>query len=378
MLPQNNRMTPEALRKIQELADAGARIIAGPRPVKSVGLHNHAEQDAAVAKLSAGLWRSGKLITGKKIPQVFAADGLAPDVNGKDLFYVHKQIDDMNVYFVANKMDQTVEQNVSFRVRSGIPELWDPETGEIRPLPEFDVKDNGTVIPLTFDPMDSYFIVFRDAPEKSSAGENFPGIGTLRELEGPWEVSFDPAWGGPEKPVVFKELTDWAQRPEQEIQWYSGTATYRRILNVKPEEIRNGRLLLDLGQVEVIARVRLNGRECGIAWKPPYRVDITDAVTPGENRLEIEVVNLWVNRMIGDEHFPLDSKWLNVETLAEWPEWMLENKPRSSGRYTFTTIKHYDAAPMIYLPPKVVTKDSELFPSGLLGPVTLKKTENQK
>ena len=104
--------------------------------------------------------------------------------------------------------------------------------------------------------------------------------------------------------------------------------------------------------------MRRNGQECGIAWKPPYRVDISAAVRAGENRLEVAVVNLWVNRMIGDEQLPLDGKWKDFETLLEWPEWFKTGTPRPSGRYTFTTARHYQ-------------KDSPLVSSGLLGPVTL-------
>jgi hypothetical protein len=115
---------------------------------------------------------------------------------------------------------------------------------------------------------------------------------------------------------------------------------------------------LDLGAVEVMARIRLNGKDCGIAWKPPYRVDITDAIRAGSNDLEISVVNLWINRMIGDEQLPLDANWKDFETLLEWPDWFKNGKPRPSGGYTFSSCRHYK-------------KDSPLVPSGLLGPVTI-------
>jgi len=112
----------------------------------------------------------------------------------------------------------------------------------------------------------------------------------------------------------------------------------------------------------VMAKVRLNGKECGIAWKPPYRVDISRAARAGDNSLEIAVVNLWVNRLIGDEQLPLDGNWKDFETLLEWPEWFKNGTPRPSGRYTFTSARHYK-------------KDSPLFPSGLLGPVTLQSSD---
>jgi hypothetical protein len=107
-----------------------------------------------------------------------------------------------------------------------------------------------------------------------------------------------------------------------------------------------------------MARVTLNGKKCGIAWKPPYGVDIRDALRPGRNELEIEVVNTWVNRMIGDEQLPLDAQWKDWETLLEWPEWFEKGEKSPTGRYTFTTARHYG-------------KDSPLMPSGLLGPVRI-------
>ncbi|MBM3888982.1 MAG: hypothetical protein FJ388_07620 [Verrucomicrobia bacterium] len=112
-----------------------------------------------------------------------------------------------------------------------------------------------------------------------------------------------------------------------------------------------------------MAEVRLNGRDLGILWKPPFRVEITDALKQGENTLEIKVVNLWVNRLIGDEQYPDDCAWRKNGVLEEWPAWLLEGRPRPvTNRITFTTWKHWH-------------KNDKLLPSGLLGPVTLQTTE---
>jgi hypothetical protein len=116
-----------------------------------------------------------------------------------------------------------------------------------------------------------------------------------------------------------------------------------------------------IDKVEGAARVKVNGKDCGIAWKPPYQVDVTHALRPGSNTLEIEVANTWNNRLIGDEQLPLDSKWKDPETLLEWPEWFKKGSPRPSGRFTFTTNRHYK-------------KSSPLQPAGLLGPVKLMAT----
>lgn len=371
-LPGVNRFSPALLAKVKELADAGARLVAGPQPVAAMGLAGYPESGRETARLGKELWASGKLITGKRIGEVFAADGLKPDFEGDGLAYLHRRSGGSDIYFVANLTEQSFERLCMFRIADKRPELWNPETGEIRFLSLFDVKDGRTTVSLPFSPMQSWFVVFR---EKGSVGiqnsaKNFPEWKTAMEIAGPWQVTFDPKWGGPAKPVTFDTLVDWSKHPDSAIRYYSGTAVYRTTFESKIQNSKS-KISLDLGSVEVMARVRVNGKACGVAWKPPYAVDITAAARAGENAVEIDVVNLWINRMIGDEQLPEDAKWLNGETLAEWPEWMRAGQPRPSGRYTFTTIKHYDAASQVSLPPRLITKDSQPFPSGLLGPVTL-------
>jgi hypothetical protein len=192
----------------------------------------------------------------------------------------------------------------------------------------------------------------------SSGGDIAPPV-DVATLAGPWEVSFDPEWGGPER-IVFDRLEDWTQRPEDGIRFYSGTADYRKTFDLPSSAAaEGGGLWLDLGEVRNIASVRLNGREIGVVWCAPWRIEITDAVKYKANRLEIRVANLWPNRLIGDEREPPDAEYARGGPLVRWPEWLLEGKPRPSpGRRTFTTWKHFAA-------------DSPLLPSGLLGPVRL-------
>ena len=180
------------------------------------------------------------------------------------------------------------------------------------------------------------------------------------EIDGPWQVSFDPKWGGP-KQAAFEQLKDWAEREEDGIRYYSGTAVYRKTFTYSPSPGKP-RVLLDLGSVEVIAEVRLNGKDLGTLWKPPYRVDVTDAIRPGANALEVKVVNLWINRMIGDEQLPEDSDRNSNGTLRNWPEWLQEGKPSPTGRYTFTSWRLWK-------------KDDPLAPSGLIGPVRLESVD---
>ena len=179
------------------------------------------------------------------------------------------------------------------------------------------------------------------------------------EIAGPWKVAFPPNLGAPPA-ATFDKLVSWPQRPEDGIRHFSGTATYTRDFNVSAASLGPGReAWLDLGDVQVIAEVRLNGQDLGILWKPPFRLNATAALKPGANRLEVRVTNLWPNRMIGDERLPDSTRWGRRGLIGRWPDWLLKGEPRPDGRVTFCTRKAY-------------TKNDPLLPSGLLGPVRLR------
>lgn len=359
-LPDTDRMTLALARKIRELVEGGARVIGGKRLTGVPGLTDFPRGDAEIERIAASLWDADRVVSGKTVTEIFAQDRLEPDFEGADLQYIHRRVGEVDIYFVSHQENRPIDLPCTFRVAGKLPELWDPESGEIRGLPEFAESDGRITVPLRFEPMQSWFVVFRKNGRRAppDAGtKNFLSPSERTTLAGSWQVSFDPKWGGPDQPVTFTELTDWSKHADPRIHYYSGTAVYRTTFQSKIQDLKST-IFLDLGAVEVMARVQLNGKDCGIAWKPPYRVDICSATRPGENELEISVVNLWINRLIGDEQLPLDGNWKDFETLLEWPDWFTSGKPRSSGRSTFTSCRHY-------------TKDSPLVPSGLLGPVTL-------
>jgi hypothetical protein len=285
-------------------------------------------------------------------------------------------VDETDIYFVANPEPSTLEVSCSFRIPGGVPEIWNPETGEIRALPAYHAAGGRLSTTLRFDPFQSWFVVFRKKTAlKPARGENFPDYHPVEEISGSWQVSFDSRWGGPAKPVRFDTLTDWSKNALDGIKYYSGTAIYSKDFTVEPSLLsEGGELWLDLGRVEVIAHVRVNGKDCGTAWKPPYRVAVSGALRGGNNRLEVEVVNLWPNRMIGDARlYPEDCQWQGGRTLKEWPEWFLKNLPRPSGRYSFETNKHYSKDGPIY------SKDGDgMTASGLLGPVSIFRETKSK
>ena len=152
-----------------------------------------------------------------------------------------------------------------------------------------------------------------------------------------WEVEFEPAWGGPGK-ISLDSLLSWHEFPDSGVQYYSGRAVYRNTLRVdSASPLPEGEVMLDLGRVEVAAEVKINGKPAGIVWRPPYQVSIGRLLTPGENTLEIAVVNLWINRQIGDEFLPEDSDRNANGTLKAWPDWLAKGQPSPAGRRTFTS-----------------------------------------
>jgi hypothetical protein len=308
VLPASDRMTPMVLRKIQELVKAGATVVGPTKPVKSPSLSG---ADAEVQSLADALPIWGKPLA-FDVPPDF-------DAGGADLTFIHRSAGEAEIYFVSNQKHQEADANCIFRVAGKAPELWDPDTGQIEPAP-FTVQDGRTSVPLHFDPAGSVFVVFRKPGTSAPAAK--PATKEIA-IAGPWQVKFG------DKSVAFEKLTDWTKSADADIKFFSGTATYAA-------EFEMGDLkspvFLDLGLVKEIAEVTLNGQSLGTLWKPPFRVDLTRALKPGRNRLEVQITNLWPNRLIGD---------LN------------ENK-----QHTWTVIKPFK-------------KDSPLLPSGLLGPVRL-------
>jgi hypothetical protein len=599
VLPNSTWMTPRLAHIVRDLAAAGATIIA-PRPAKSPSLSDYPAADAEVRAVAAQVWGSGageqvfgkgKVIPNRPVEEVLAAMGVKPDcaaiTGGARLAFVHRVVDNVDVYFVSNQktLPDTVE--CAFRVAGKLPELWDAETGQMQPAPLWRVEDGRTVVTLSLEQAGSVFVVFRkeatpqndalvkltykttesstrhlprlelrsarygafslgksgmvdvtdevaaqvkegrlrvtasndlggdpaanvvkemrvdyacdgktnrvsvlehnilELPAKGETGpvrvvravyghfkkdlkelpsikpvdvtarlasliqdqmltarvdnelaggdptpmvpkelrvdytldgvpqqvtvqENQelrlpedawallppgprvslaqgslvlavaePGTYTFStatgrektvvissvpkpvEITGPWAVAFPVGRGAPAQ-ATFERLISWPEHADAGIRYFSGTAVYRKTVTIPAENLGANRILeLDLGRVQVIAEVRLNGKDLGILWKAPFRVDVTGAAKAGDNELEVRVTNLWPNRLIGDEQYPDDCEWTGI-SLKGWPDWMVKGEPRPvPQRVTFTTWKHWH-------------KDSPLQPSGLIGPVVLR------
>jgi hypothetical protein len=178
------------------------------------------------------------------------------------------------------------------------------------------------------------------------------------DISGPWDLTFPPNRGAPGH-VTLDRLVSWSDHADPGVKYFSGTATYNKTFQLPPNfSAKDYKLFLDLGHVAVMAQVKLNNKVLGVLWKPPFRIDVTETLKTGANALELKVVNLWVNRMIGDEQLPEDSDRKPDGTLNSWPRWLLDYRPSPSGRITFTSWRLWK-------------KDSSLRQSGLIGPVRI-------
>lgn len=390
-------ITPEVILKLEALVKDGATII-GPKPVTSVGLRGNKEAEVKVRKIADAMWEEngkGKTAYGKgfihnsgEIKKALLEKGIKPDFSYESsrpealIDYIHRKTDEADIYYVVNRNERPEYIRTTFRIGSKTPELWDPVKGEIKDFPLYTSGNGITSIPMFLEPFGSAFVVFRKGTDQhyeqislngknlfpnlpadtfsvapfllqsngtllltengeysltSSTGEaknisitNIPGI----KINAPWNVSFDPEWGGPEK-IVFNELSLWNNHQDPGIRYYSGSASYINTFKISPDQLKNKRIYLDLGEMYNLAEVYVNGQSAGVWWQPPFMGDITDLVTDGENKLELKVVNLWPNRIIGDNYLP-------------------DNK-----RFTKTNVAKFD-------------KDYPLRYSGLAGPVVVK------
>jgi hypothetical protein len=323
VLPPLKTMRPEVLKGIERLVAEGAALL-GDAPQRSPSLQNYPEADNELRTLADKMWGDksakqrpygkGQILSGMTIEEALATLRIAPDLRtDNNLVYAHRTTPDHEIYFVSNQSDATIQSSPEFRVAGKQPELWNPIDGKHRVLPAFESKESSTLVPLQLEPRESVFIVFtgKGNPKSSQLSDNFPQPETILEINTPWTVKFesDNIRRGPSSPIVFDQLQSWSQNANDSIRYYSGTAVYnnRFTLDSKP----SGKLFIDLGKVGVMSKVKINGRYSGGAWTYPYRVEITDEIKTGDNTVEIEVVNTWANRFIGESRLANEHRTVN-------------------------------------------------------------------
>ena len=345
VLPDQPSMRPELLKKIKDMAHDGLTVYGDP-PVCSPGLSNYPEADKEVQRLGQELFAQNSFGKGKifrkgtDLQKALNELGILPDFKTTDsapFSYIHRTTNEGEIYFVSNQSGGKASVECSFRMAAGLqPELWNPLTAEIRCLPDYRQTANTTSLSLELDGFESSFIVFRKGKKVSGAKPNFQPKEVIHTVNTPWQVSFEQGKRGPETPVTFNTLTDWKDSGNGQIRYFSGEAVYTT--NFTLDNLPQKAIYIDLGKVMVMAKVKLNGHDVGGVWTNPYRLNVTDYLKKGENRLEVTVVNNWQNRLIGDQHLPENERptWTTVNP------WKADSPLQSSGLLGPVEIQAYD------------------------------------
>ena len=409
-------MLTETVNKIKELVTAGATVVS-PKPVKSPSLKNYPECDSELKKIADEAWGTGtsncykKGFVFTKMEDAVQKLGITADfqvvkaTTPNDIKIAHRHSADADIYFVSNQNEKSQAISISFLISGKQPELWQAENGSISNAPVWSVMDGRTKVSLNLNGIQSVFVVFRKAAstadhlisaEVNDSSTNWniqsdkKGLPVLQSTEpvsleviyvsgkqktievkplapvtvsGSWKVTFAPKTDQKFE-LEFPELIDFSRHSNKSVNYFAGTATYSKKISVNAASLKD-RTILDLGEMNDIAEVRVNGKSAGVLWYPPYRTDITDLLVSGESNLEILVTTNWANRLIGDEQEPADFEWGKDRgekmgrAMLAYPDWFVKNQPRpSQGRKTFSIWYYY-------------RKDSPLKPAGLVGPVQI-------
>jgi hypothetical protein len=378
VLPPQTTMRPELLRKIEQLVRDGATIVDTQIPDRSPSLENFPKADEEVKEIANKMWGNAgmensrpnkKILYGKgrifhnaTMEEVFAELSLKPDfrtegapdrevsgnVFGKEVvsklppvLYNHRTDGNREIYFVANQTENPIEITAHFRVSGKHPELWDATDGSVRPLPSYSEKDGITTVPLHLDNLEGYFIVFVPKKVEATEAENFPDPVKTTDISTDWTVAFqsDSVHRGLEN-VNFGELKSWSENENPQIKYYSGTAIYSKKFNYTSGETgaKSKAIFATFENVCDMAKVKINGQYAGGCWTAPYRVDITNFLKNGENTMEVEVVNKWGNRLIGDSFLPFEQR--KVRSYST--EWQPDMPLQASGLIGKAVIVEYE------------------------------------
>lgn len=328
------KMSLPVLRKIAELVRQGA-IISGQKPGYEPSLHG---DKVEFQRIVDEIWKSGRnnVLAEKTVAEALEAINITPDFTCGDmnnLRFVHRSTNNSEIYWVNNRTDKIRTVEATFRVAGLKPQLWHPESGETEPL-SFSIENGHTKVSLRLLPNDAIFVVFDSPTEIASVKLPQTSEREILKLESPWNVDFQADRGAPAH-SIFKDLASYTENANNGIKYFSGTAAYKTTFNISENLISpNSKFYLDLGEVKNLAEVFVNGKPVGIVWKKPFKIEISKSLISGENKLEIKVTNLWVNRLIGDM------------------------QPDVKQKIAYTSFQFYKA-------------DSPLQPSGLLGPVRI-------
>ena len=276
--------------------------------------------------LSFHSFLKGKVYWGKTVKEVLEEMNLPPDFQVKgikndhdEIDYIHRQTESEDIYFVSNSSKSKQQISCTFRVdKNRIPELWDAETGLIQRDLQYTKVEDGISIELSMDPLASRFVIFRN----NSTGTNDEELSydlqygfsnqkteNVIDLSSNWKVDFDSKMGAPEI-YQFEKLTSWTDVENKGINYYSGSANYNRAFFVSKEALsQKVEAYVAFEDIQEIARVNVNGNDCGVIWTPPYKTNITQYLKEGSNKISVQVINNWNNRIVGDLKNPEEKEY---------------------------------------------------------------------
>jgi hypothetical protein len=340
-LDRNARfMSMPVLKKIAELADAGVTI-CGTKPIYLANLN---ADESEFKSLVDKIWNSGRknVTSGIPMDKVLENAGVAPDfaagsADKADIKYVHRSLTTGDIFWVTNLTEKDQDLKAAFRVTGKKPVLWHAEDGSREDV-SYSIESDKTIVNLNLYPHDAVFVLFIDNADKAQATVKPVSENTLFEIGTPWQVEFQAHRGAPDK-ATYEKLASFSESEIEGIKYFSGIATYSNTFSLKKKDLKSGQLVLDLGSVYDLAEVIVNGKSLGVCWHAPYIIDISSAVQKGNNDIQIKVVNMWHNRLVGD------------------------TQPNTTEKITYTQMPFF-------------TKDEPLLPAGLIGPVKIiSKTE---
>ena len=318
-------MSLKVLRRIAEIARSGVAV-CGNLPSRPASLMDSKKEFEALLQEIRSL---DNVYEDRSVQEVVSRMGIAKDFDCPELNYVHRTSPSAEVYWVCNPSSKKVSQTVSLRCCGRKPQIWNPMTGKRQDV-SYRFVGERTEVEVEIEGEEALIIVLGEKTDAHQCTVSKPQGREFHVVNGPWTVSFEKG-RGVDHDITLDRLHSLTLSTDPQVRYFSGTATYKTTiaLDSVPEH-----LMLDLGNVGDIAHVHINGKDAGIVWKSPWRVDVSGLFRQGDNVVEIEVVNRWVNRLIGEAA-----------------------KPREE-RLTYTTMEFFKP-------------NSPLTPSGLMGPVRL-------
>lgn len=396
VLHDTRLITLATLRRIKAIVDAGIPVI-GHKPSKLAGYLVTDNDKLEFDDLTKYIWSRPNCYKN------FNFNSLQFDfkVKEKEVSFIHRKLDSTDIYFFYNKDKQPANYECVFNIANKIPELWNPKTGKTRKIANFKTEGSNTRVWVKLQALESTFITFRESantvtpavgnypdiqfffkPDNTLIAETFSNLGssvvlqngkslTIPSIPLPKPVDLSTDWNVEflkehhfKANRNFSTLSDWKDSSEENIKYYSGTAMYKKTFTITKENKDDFLSILDLGKVDIVADVFVNGKSAGILWIAPFKLDITNFLKEGENLLEIKITNQWNNRLVGDENYPEQNGGYKTSSYipdenSKMPDWYINNQPIPNGPRTTFSSWNFNK------------KGDALLPSGLKGPVKI-------